>query len=234
MNNDVAKAGLVLVLVALFVASLEAAPPGPHRGLFISGSFQSMWSPLFKEASGSGEIPVDQSAGGASFAGGYEYNWDKFGVGARLAYFGGRFDGFSASEMPGSPTTVKYADPKLSFIFFDMIVRWFPVANVLGIDGFLGLGSKTESYTISGSNFPDWNGAKTSSEFDFSYGLGVRLNVVTAVSLFAELRWIPGLGTPSSSEYYWIVDGVPIGNSTTFANHTMVLTAGLAANFSGK
>jgi len=222
------KAGIFFLLTAIALPAATAAASNPHRGFFISASFQSMWSPLFKEASGHSEVQVDQSSGGASFAGGYEYNWEKFGVGARLCYFGGRFAGFSASEMAGSQTSVKYADPKLSFIFFDMILRWFPVANVFGIDGFLGLGSGTESYAISGSNFPEWNGAKKISEFDFSYGLGARFNPAAWISLLAELRWIPGVGTPPDS--YWIINGIAM-NSLTFKNHTMILTAGISANF---
>ena len=172
---------------------------------------------------------MNQSSGGLSFAGGYEYNWEKFGLGARLTYFDGRFDGFTASEMPGSIYSVKYADPKLSFVFFDMIIHWFPVANVLGINGFLGLGSGTESYTISGSNFPQWNGAKKISEFDFSYGLGVRFNPVTWISLLAELRWIPG-NVATAPDSYWVINGIST-LSVTFENHTKILTAGIAVNF---
>ena len=149
-------------------------------------------------------------------------------MGARLVYFNGGFEGFTASEMAGSIYSVKYADPKLSFIFFDMIIHWYPVANVFGVNGFLGLGSGTESYTISGSNFPEWNGAKKISEFDFSYGLGVRFNPIVWISLLAELRWIPGVGTPPDS--YWIINGVST-YSLKFENHTKILTAGIGLNF---
>jgi opacity protein-like surface antigen len=222
------KVGIFVLMTALSVHAATAAAPQPHRGFFIGGSFQSMWSPLFKEASGSSELQVNQSSGGTSFMGGYEYNWEKFGVGARLSYFSGRFASFTASEMPGSMTSVRYADPRLSFIFFDMIIHWYPVANIFCLNSFLGLGSGTESYTISGSNFPQWNGAKKISEFDFSYGLGVRFNPVTWISLLAELRWIPGVGTPPDS--YWIINGVST-YSLKFENHTKILTAGIAVNF---
>jgi opacity protein-like surface antigen len=229
MSKRLMAACVFFLVMALSAASSPAAPAGPHRGFFLSASFQSMWSPVFKGAAGSGDVQIDQSSGGASFAGGYEYNWEKFGVGARLAYFGGRFDGFTASEMPGSPTSVGYADPKMSFIFFDMIVHWFPVANVFGLNGFLGLGSGTESYAISGSSFPEWNGTKSISEFDFSYGLGVRFNPITRLSLLAELRWVPG-NAVTAPDSYWVINGVST-LGVTFENHTKILTAGIALNF---
>ena len=228
MNKFARNIGIFILMMAGCLLTATAAAPKPHRGFFLSASYHSMWSPLFKEASGSSEIQIDQSSGGVSVMGGYEYNWDKFGVAGRLSYFGGGFESFRASEMAGSLTTVKYTDPKLSFIFFDMILQWFPVANVFAVSGFLGLGSGTESYTISGSNFADWNGAKSISEFDFSYGLGLRVSPMTWMSLIAELRWIPGVGTPPES--YWVVNGVSIG-SETFENKTKILYAGIAINF---
>jgi hypothetical protein len=230
MKKLLPKLGFFFLVLALGVSPAAAAVPKPHRGFFLGASYHSMWSPLFKEAPGTGELQIDMSSGGLSFMGGYEYNWDKFGVAGRLSYFGGGFESFTASEMPGSKTTVKYADPKLSFIFFDMILQWFPVANVFAINGFLGLGSGTEKYTISGATFSDWNGAKDISEFDFSYGLGLRLSPVTWMSLFAELRWIPGVGTAPDQDYYWVINGVST-YSLTFENKTKVLYGGIAINF---
>ena len=188
VNKFAPKIGIFFLLMAASLPSATATTPKPHRGFFLSASYHSMWSPLFKEASGSSELQMNLSSGGLSFMGGYEYNWDKFGVAGRISYFGGRFESFNASEMPGSWTTVKYTDPKLSFIFFDMIIQWFPVANVFAVNGFLGLGSGTETYAISGSNFSDWNGPKDISEFDFSYGLGLRVSPVTWMSILVELR----------------------------------------------
>jgi len=220
----------LLILCGLSVPAVSAATAEPHRGFFLGAGYQSIGKPLFQYPGGGGEIVQEQSSGGLCLMGGYEYNGPRLGVAGRLSFFSGRFQSFLTPEMGGGSQYtryVKYDEPKVSFFFFDMIIQWFPVENVLAVYGFLGLGSGSESYTISGATFADWNGSKDYSEFDFSYGFGVRGSPIKLISLFAEIRWVPGVGTPPDS--YWVVNGISTG-STTFENHSTIFALGVAIN----
>jgi hypothetical protein len=236
--KKVAIAGVFLAFVLL--PSLVFAEEGgafPHSGFFLSAHYSSVGGPIFRAASGNEEVAISGSSGKPGFMIGYEYNWEKFGFAARVSYFQASYPNFQAPEMPGSMspymTYVKYDSPRLTFLFLDLIVQWFPVKNgLLGIYALLGMGVGSENYTLSGSNFSDWNGPKSLSEFDYSYGFGVRFSPVRFVSLFGEMRFVPGDTSTdlkflySDSKY----DYFQVGASST-PHTSSIFLAGLAVNF---
>ncbi|HEX2695629.1 MAG TPA: hypothetical protein VHP61_07725 [Acidobacteriota bacterium] len=103
----------------------------------------------------------------------------------------------------------------------------------MGIYGLLGLASSTEEYLISGSVFPEWNGNKSLSEFDYSYGLGVRFSPVKMLSAFTEFRFIPGDRTTEYKGYLYSDDTFDyFRNSRSYTkNYSSLLSAGLSVNF---
>lgn len=230
--------GIGILCVAaspVFGAGEKTSANGPHQGFYLGGSYHSMGSPLFRYPSGNEELSIPSTAGGAGFFAGYEFAWTSFGAGARLIYAGSAFPGFSVPEMPGMTfgPNVNYTDPKLSFIFLDLMLSWYPVTSgFFGVYGFLGLGSGTESYTLSGADFPDWNGAKSISKFDYSFGGGLRLTPIRFVSLFGELRLIAGDLVTDYTDFlysdgtwnYW-------GNATQKTKYTTLFSLGLSVNF---
>ncbi len=130
------------------------------------------------------------------------------------------------------PVYVQYSDPVKTYFSGDLIAGWIPdKAGMFALYGLLGLGMNSESYTLAGSDFPQWDGDQSYSEFIYSYGLGVKVTPVRPLSLYAEMRFIPGVLSAklkylySDSEYdYYEVLG------TYTSNHTTVFTVGLTIN----
>jgi hypothetical protein len=233
-----------LVMVCLFVLALAASNipsfaqlvqefPRAQKGFYIGAFYTGIDTPTFRMASGHEEIAIPQSSSMPGFMAGYQYDLGKLGLGARLLYWHTSFVKFAAPEMPGSIYYVNYADPAFTHISFDLIVEWICVQKLrVGLYGFLGMGSSTESYTLSGAVFPEWNGQKSISEFDYSYGLGAKFSPIKLLSLIAEIRWMPGdrtsdlefLYSKGGYDYFRVLDTYTT-NFTTFAS------AGLSIHF---
>jgi len=238
MKKILSFIGIGILCIAaspVFGAGEKASANGPPRGFYLGGFYHSMEGPLFRYPSGNEELSISSTAGGAGFFAGYDFVWTSFGAGARLIYAGGAFPNFSVPEMPNMTfgPNVKYTDPRLSFIFLDLMASWYPVeSGLFGVYVYLGLGSGTESYTLSGSDFPDWNGAKSITKFDYSFGGGFRLTPIRFVSLFGELRLIAGDLVTEYSDFlysdgtwdYW-------GNANQSTKYTTMFTFGLSLNF---
>jgi|GEM_PF-3289006 len=242
MRKNPIRFGVVLFTVTgilLFASWSSAQSPGEKRyfkGFYVGALYSSLSNPTFRLPSGYEEVSIPQSASAPSFMLGYDFGWSGFGIGGRLLYFHAGLKPFVVSEMPGSPypTFVTYADPGFTHISFDILVHWLPFRDVtLGIYGLLGLASSTEKYLISGSTFPEWNGSKSLSEFDYSYGLGVRFSPVKLLSIFAEIRFIPGDLTTEYSDYLYSDDMYNYyANARSFTKNTStLLSLGLSANF---
>ncbi|MGA2586265.1 MAG: hypothetical protein ABSF88_04470 [Candidatus Aminicenantales bacterium] len=238
MKKIIIFIGIGILCVAaspVFGAEEKASANGPHRGFYLGGFYHSMGGPLFHYPGEGEELSISATAGSMGFFAGYDFAWASFGAGARLIYAGGAFPNFSAPEMPGMTfgPNVKYTDPKLSFIFLDLMLSWYPVeSGLFGVYGYLGLGSGTESYTLSGSDFPQWNGAKSISKFDYSFGGGVRLTPIRYVSLFGELRLIAGDLVTEYSNYLYSDDTWNYyGSATQSTKYTTMFTFGLSVNF---
>lgn len=225
---------LALAAALPLTAAEENAMGYRHTGFFISPSYYSFSTPLFRQPGGVSELAIDDSRSGFSLMAGYEYSLKSVSLAARLAYWGGSFTGFSCPEMPNSPypVYVKYADPKLSFYFLDVLVGWIPdKAGMFTVYGLVGFGFNSESYTLSGASFPDWNGAKSYSEFKYAYGLGVKVTPRRFISAFAEFRLLPGI-TTMDLEFLYSDDGYNYYRITdTRTTHTTsVLYAGISIN----
>lgn len=240
--NRGAKHGLtILSLPILFFMSTRIsglAQTGQEgsraqRGFYIGVFYTGLNTPTFRLPSGGEEIAGLQSASLPGFMAGYQYESGPIGLGARVVYWHTSLQNFVVPQMPGSLTMVSYADPAFTHITLDLLIEWICAQRLgVGIYGLLGLGSSTESYTISGSDFPDWNGQKRLSEFDYSYGFGAKFAPLKWISLIAEIRWMPGDKTSefefSYSEggwdYYHVTD-------TYTTNYTTLASAGLSLHF---
>ena len=238
MKKIAVLVGIVILSVAvppMSGAEDPAAANGPHRGFYLGGSYHSMGGPLFRYPGGYEELSIASNAGGVSIFAGYEFAWSSFGAGARLIYSSGAFAAFSVPEMPGMNfgPKVNYADPKLSFFFLDLIASWYPVkTGLFGVYGFLGLGMGTQSYTLSGADFPEWNGAKSITEFDYSFGGGIRVTPIRFISLTGEIRLIAGdLVTEYSDFLYSDGDWNYWGNAAQKTKYMTVMSAGISVNF---
>jgi hypothetical protein len=205
-----------------------------QRGFYLGAVYSVIKNPTFRPNGGE-EIVVSQTASSPGFLAGYQYDITRFGFGARAIYWHASFQNFAFEEMPGSPFPVylKYTDPAFSHFSIDLLVEWIATKKFyVGIYGLLGLASSTERYNISGSTFPEWNGQKSLSEFDYSYGLGIKISPLKIVSIIAEIRWIPGDETQdliylySSGGY----DYFKAGDRYT-TNFTTIFSAGLSFNF---
>ena len=225
--------GLGILLVAIPAAGQEARI-GFQGGPYVGVCYSSVSGPTFRFPSDTGQMSVSQSKGVAGFLAGYDVGSSYAGFGVRGLYFGTAFQSFATPDMPGAQDLVNYADPKYAIFMGDLMVFWAPArSTIFSIYGFLGLGASSKKYTVSNSVFPEWNGAKSLSEFEYSYGLGVRVRPIARVSAFAEFRLIPGdqilegknfLYSDGTYDYYEYAD--------SFTSHfTRVLAAGLALHF---
>jgi hypothetical protein len=209
-----------------------------HKGFYLGALYSSISGPTFRFPSGSSELYVPQTTSTPGFMVGYEYNLTSFGFGLRVLYWHAAFKDFRSPDMPGAPVPVSeyvsYSSPKFTHISVDLLLQWFPVKKgYLGVYGLLGLASSTEAYTISGSVFPEWNGQKSLSEFDYSYGLGIRISPVKLISFYGELRWIPGDTTTEAGDFLYsdgIYDYYSVKDVYT-ANYTKIFSFGISFNF---
>ena len=229
----VAIPALALAL-ALAAPSLARDTTGFQGGFYAGALFGSLSGPTFRFPSGSEEMSVAQSKGVPDFVAGYDIGSEYVGAGVRGSYFGASFESFATPEMPGSQEIVGYANPKCSIFMGDLIVYWAPARSSLAsIYGFLGMGASSKKYTVSGSVFPEWNGAKSLSEFEYSYGLGARIRPVRRVSAFAEFRLIPGDQTIVGKNFLYsdgTYDYYEYGVGYT-SHFTRLLAAGVAVHF---
>lgn len=204
------------------------------QGSFSVGALYSSFNnPTFRYPSGGEELYLPQSSFSPGFFAGYQYNISQLGFGARVIYWHTSFKDFFSEEMPGSQTFVNYIDPAFTHISFDLYIEWILTKKFhFGIYGLLGMASSTEKYDISGSSFPEWNGQKSLTEFDYSYGFGIKISPVKWVSVIAEIRWIPGDATHPLKFLYsqgiWNYYQVLPGYST---NKTAIISTGLSFNF---
>jgi hypothetical protein len=211
----------------------EIAQSRSQRGFYLGALYSGISNPTFRYPSGGEELAVKQSASSLGFLAGYQYDFERFGLGARAIYWHASFEDFNSEDMPGSQHYVNYANPALTHISFDLLVEWIATKKFfVGIYGLMGMASSTESYNISGSDFPEWNDQKSLTEFDYSYGFGIKISPLKLVSVITEIRWIPGDGTQeldflySSGGYNYYNPG-----DEYTKNHTTILSLGLTFHF---
>jgi hypothetical protein len=208
---------------------------GPHKGFYLGALYASIGNPLYRFPSGSEQLSIPGTSGNIGFLAGYDFAWNALGVGARIVYSGGAFQDFAAPQMPGMTFApyAKYTDPKLSFIFLDLLLSWYPGGSGLfGVYGYLALGSGTESYTISGSDFPQWNGSKSLTEFRYGFGGGLRFTPLRFISLVGDLRLVAGDLVTEYTDFLYS-DGTwnYYGNANQKTKYTTLLSFGLSINF---
>jgi hypothetical protein len=243
MPKNPFRIGVVIFATAalslLWTAGASAQSSGEKRyfrGFYLGAMYSSISNPTFRLPSGSGELPIPQSASVPTFMLGYDIGGGGFGIGARLLYLHAGFTTFVTSDMPNSPypNFAKYTDPGFSHISFDILLHWLPFPDLtLGIYGLLGMASSTEKYLISGASFPDWNGNKSLSEFDYSYGLGLRFSPIKMLSVFAEFRLIAGDLVTEYTGYLYSDDTYNYyKNARSYTKNTSsMLSIGLSVNF---
>jgi len=232
---------LVVRLTALSVilclagpAAAQSGRQGFRGGFYLGVLYSSVSGPTFRFPSGGEQLSVSQTKGVPSFIAGYDLGSGYFGIGIRGTYFSAGFRNFATPDMPGSVDYVGYASPKYSIVMADILLHWAPArSNIFSIYGFVGLGGSSKSYTVSNSVFPEWNGAKSLTEFEYSYGLGLRIRPTRFVAVFGDVRLIPGdqtlvprnyLYSDGTYDYYQYAD--------TYTSHfTTVISGGLSIHF---
>ena len=227
----------VIVLASLTPSSAIAQEEGPKSnrpgGVFASYLYSTFSDPIFRGPGESGELRVGQSASGPGFQLGYLYLGDSFGVGGGVTYWRTmEFNSFRAPTMPGPGSYVSYKNPHYSIWFFDMQFHWLPTRLDVSLYGILGLGSNTESSTISGATppFESWNGAKNTSSFQYSYGFGLHIFPLRNVSVHAEYRLIPGTSTTEAGDFLFSREGFDYYTvkDVRSENHIGVFTLGVS------
>jgi len=225
----------LLIGTAAAAESPAKASSGPPKGFYIGTGYSSLGNPLFRFPSGNEQLSIAGTAGGLGFLAGYDFAWETFGVGARLAAAGGSFENFATPSMPGDTLSpyARYSDPKMSFIFLDLMASWYPArSGLIGLYAYMALGMGKETYTISNAVFAEWNGEKSLTAFDYGFGFSLRLTPVRFVSLIGDLRLVAGDQVTEYSDFlysdgtwnYW-------GKAESKTKYTSVLTLGLAFNF---
>ena len=227
---------LLLMLAPLSLRAVEGDSPRQlrHNGFYLAPGFAMVSKPLFRQPSGNSEASIPQKNNSIFFAGGWERSVNSILLGVRLAYWDNTYNDFSYPEMPNSPypVYVQYSNPKKTYMTGDIIVGWIPdKAGLFAVYGLLGLGLNHETYTLVGSTFSEWDGSQSYSEFFYSYGLGVKVTPVRPLSLYAELRLIPGASSlklkydhsDETYDYYRY-----LGSYTS--NYTTAFTVGLMIN----
>lgn len=156
--------------------------------------------PIFREPGpgGGSELPVSGSLTTWGIRGSATL-WpiSRLGVEAGVLVLGrARFDDFVFTDEfggGGSGSNVSYDEPTVQLWFFDLGLRFRLTPRApLFVSGVLGMGQERESYAITGAAFPEWNGSKTLSEFQYSYGIGAQVGPFRHVALFGEWRVVPG------------------------------------------
>jgi hypothetical protein len=204
---------------------------GFRGGFYVGAMYSSLSDPAFRGPGGGEQFGISQSKGVPTFMAGYDVGRGPVGAGLRVSYLTASFESFATPEMPGSTRMVNYSNPRYSTFVTDLVVHWAPArSRIVSINGFLGLGAGMRTYTVSNSSL--WSGETSTTEFEYSYGLGARVTPVRHVCLFAEIRLIPGdkisdlnfLYSRGGWNYYEVT-----GSRT--AHYTKVFAAGLAYHF---
>jgi hypothetical protein len=211
------------------------------RGFYVNATSSTFKTPIFRPPQNGRQVPVEKSVTGSSFAAGYESVWDQFGFGVGVSFWKTKvpdftFDPFDNTGSP-SPIIVSVRDASFGLIFFDMTAHILPWERG-PVDLFLhlGLGSRSNDYHISYADqpFTEWVGPQKIDEFEFSYGLGIRVKPVRFLSVFAEYRLAPGDLDESSGDGSYVVvyysDGTSSGSpSGSFSTYTKIFSLGVQA-----
>ncbi len=231
------RSSLILVTAAALLLAVPSRAQSYRRGFsggfYFGALYGSLSGPTFRYPGG-GQLSIAQSRTVPNFITGCDIGSGHFGAGLRISFLTAAFRSFVTPDMPGGMNTVGYADPRYTMIMGDILLHWAPAGSgLLSLYGFLGLGSVHRTYTISDSVFPEWNGARSVTEFEYSYGLGARFSPVRFVRLFGEFRLIPGdritvyKGLLDSDDFW---DYYRHSHSYT-AYYTTVFAAGLSFHF---
>lgn len=224
---------LLLVLSSVCTAQDEGPKSSRPGGAFASYLYSTFGDPIFRGPGESGELSVAQSTSGPGFQLGYLYLGDSYGAGLCVTYWRTmEFNSFRAETMPGTSGYVSYKNPHYSIWFVDMQVHWLPTTLNVSIYGVLGLGSNSESYTISGatSPFTDWNGSKEISSFQYSYGIGLQIFPYRSVSVQAEYRLLRGATATRTGDFLYSREGFDYYTlrDVKSETHTGVFTLGIS------
>jgi opacity protein-like surface antigen len=124
---------------------------------------------------------------------GWLATFGRFGLEAGMSYLRVGLSDFHYFNPPSQPDSVAYSNVAVGLLQADILLMAKPSTSVpLYVYGILGMGQWRRSYTLTGNVFPEWDGPRTANEFEYTYGLGLRLSPIRQFSLVAEYRWVPG------------------------------------------
>lgn len=176
----------------------------------------------------------------------------RLGVGYRAERFGGEiaFSYWSSARLddfifyqPGFQDSTNYRDVTVGLWQVDLVVLVRPVRGAPAwLYGVLGMGQQQKNYTLSNNDASFFNGRRELSEMNYTPGLGVRLQPVRQIALFAEARWLPGdqsTTVPDEGCYIYVrrtgalqpsVRGTRVEACKTNTNFGHLLSAGVTIN----
>jgi len=211
MRLTVATATLTVLLVGVTApvsgqkplskpAESTARPPragGIRHSLTVTLLRTTYRDPFLREPGprgvGSREIQTGQTVQTVGGRVGWLATLRRFGIEAGLSYWRVGLSDFHYVNPPTQSDSVAYSDASVGLLQGDILLLVMPARGVpLYVYGVLGMGQWRRAYTLSGSVFPEWDGPRTANEFEYTYGLGLRLSPIRQLSLVAEYRWVPG------------------------------------------
>ncbi len=166
------------------------------RSVGVALSTTTFRQPLVRHPSGGAGLPLDQSARAL----GVRVSWfamahRRGAVEVAADWVSASFDGFDLHfpDDPSSTMPTHVANPRVSLFSADLLGHWAPAPAVpWSLYVVLGAGTQVEKHTVNGAPYATWNGKRAYGEFQYSYGLGTSLFLQRYVSLFGEVRFVPG------------------------------------------
>lgn len=234
-------AGATMCLVLLAGRGLSAQEPTGlsvlDRSFGVALSAITIRQPIVRYPSGGAGLPLDQSVQAL----GVRVSWIPVArrrgavelaadwVSASFGAFDLRYPEAAASDPP-----THYANPRLSLFSFDFLGHWAPAPTVpWSVYVVLGAGTQVEKHTVSGAPYTTWNGERAYGEFQFSYGVGTSLFARRYVSLFADVRFVPGDLITTDGSCYTLTQGDRSWSSCArwVKSRTRLISVGVVVRF---
>jgi hypothetical protein len=186
--------------------------PGRGRPWYVTagGFATSLRNPFLREPGtedgGGPELHTRQIVSTAGGRLGVGYRAERFGGEIAFSYWrSAQLDDFIFYQ-PGFQDSTNYSDVSVGLWQVDLVVLVRPVRGApVWMYGLLGMGQQQKHYTLSNNDASFFNGRRELSEMNYTPGLGVRLQPLRQIAVFAEARWLPGdQSTTVPDEGCWI------------------------------
>lgn len=234
----------ILILLSLLLARVNGYDQNSIIGFYIAPVWYSFSNPIFtNQGMGTWENPnelyIPKTASGWRIQSGAEClffgdrNEMGGGFGLGLTMWSTTFDDFRYPLFPEDDEMIYYSNPTLLYFFLDLNFYLFlPIEKIpVAIFATIGMGSETEKVSLSDDlSIYEHNEQYKESEFDYSWGLGIRVFILPRLSMYSEYRWIPGVKSgpiyPMEGDWYYYYE-----SEQKIKNKSKVLSIGIIYTF---